>query len=194
MNATRIAIAMVSLIAAAPAAHASIVRALSLGELVHEANAIVVARVEISRVRRDEHGRIVTDHTLRVDERWKGDAATGDLLVVETFGGAIGELAMRTEGEATLAQGRRYVLFLREWHEGHGVMRPVGMSQGVLAIREGAAGDGDDLVQPGGAGLAVVLPGGNGTLQPAPPAFFESASLGATRTRVAIEVEAQRGR
>jgi hypothetical protein len=194
MNATRTAIAVVSLLAAAPTAHASIIRALSLTELVGESNAVVVGSVETSRVRRDEHGRIVTDHTLRVDERWKGEAATGDLLVVTTFGGTIGEVAMRTEGEATLSQGGRYVLFLREWHEGHGVMRPVGMSQGVLAIRDGAAEGGDDLVLPGGAGLAIVLPGGDGTLRAAPPAFFESASLSATRARVETEVEAQRGR
>lgn len=130
-----------------------------MGALVSRSDQVVVARVTAQQARW-EGERIVTDVLLDIEESVHGDATAGGQLMVVRLGGAIGELGMRVEGEPGFEDGGRYLLFLRNWQ---GNYRPVGMSQGVMRIREAA--DGTAIVQPGGVGLSLVSrPGGPAAL------------------------------
>lgn len=150
-------------------AEASVVEALTLRQLVRESDHVVVARVESQRAHYDELGRIVTDVTIRVEEAMHGGAARSATLVVRRLGGVVGDVGLRVEGEASFVDGERLVLFARVLRvPGGTVLRPVGMSQGVLPID---ASSGVEMIQPGGAGLELVVPRGDGSLQPSPPAF-----------------------
>lgn len=146
---------------------ASIVEAMSLADLVRASDVVVVARVEGQRARYDEHGRIVTDVSVRIEESMHGRLARSAQATVLRLGGVVGDLGLRVDGEPSYVDGERIVLFAR-WSgpTGHEVLRPVGMSQGVLPIDEAAG-----LVRPGGAGLELVTPGDDGRLRPAAPAF-----------------------
>jgi hypothetical protein len=136
-----------------PVAQATIVEALSMRELVQEADHAALVEVIALEPSYDELGRIVTDATVRVIEPLVGPSAVGDTLVVRRIGGTLGGLALRVEGEASFVLGERVVLFVEDLG---GVLRPVGMSQGVLPVtRDG----GSEIVLPGGAGLALVRPG-----------------------------------
>src|SRR5688572_9727328 len=64
----------VTLLWASPGS-ATLVEALDLQTLVHEAEQVVLARVIGQQSRWDERGRIVTDVTLQVEETIKGDQA-----------------------------------------------------------------------------------------------------------------------
>jgi hypothetical protein len=143
---------------------ASIVDAMSLADLTREAEVIVVARVEGQRARWDHQGRIVTDVTLRVTESLHGTLARGAVVIAQRLGGEIGDLGLRVEGEAQYVQGERIVLFARRLTTPSGVvLRPVGMSQGVLPIDDAG---GVELVMPGGAGLELVERTPEGRLAP----------------------------
>jgi hypothetical protein len=157
-------------LAALPAA-ASVTTALDLRELVTEAEHVVLATVVSQRSSYDARRRIVTDVTLRVEDAMKGGRAAGATLVVRRLGGAIGDLGMRVEGEASFADGERVVLF-GATIGGH--LRPVGLSQGVLPVRTDTAGR--ELVFPGGGGLALVREV-RGRLVPAPAALLEPRPL-----------------
>lgn len=165
----------VALAIALPAA-AAVMVALDLPTLVERASQVVVVRVESQHARWDARGRIVTDVTLRVEESMKGTAQPGELVVLERFGGAIGELGMRVEGEPVFEDGARMLVFAVPSVANPAHVRSVGMAQGVMPIREHAAADGDDLVLPGGEGLALVQRVSGG-LAPAPAAFASPRPL-----------------
>ncbi len=150
-------------------AEASIVEAMSLAELVSASDEIAVVRVEDQRARYDAAGRIVTDVALRVEERLLGRLMPGARASVLRLGGVVGDRGLRVEGEAIYETGERVLLFARRVATSEGeVLRPVGMSQGVLPIRgEG----GVEVVLPGGGGLELVRPDGTGQLAPAPGAI-----------------------
>lgn len=167
---------------AAPA-DATIVEALSLNALVEGADHVLLVTCLGERALRDGHRRIVTDYEVRVEEVIKGGASTGDRLTVRRIGGEIGDLGMRIEGEPRLTPGERYVVFLRTM--GGGILRPVGMSQGVLPVLDEA---GVATVQPGGAGLSLVRRGGTGGLVPAQAALLDPEPWERLRGRVAAIV------
>jgi hypothetical protein len=171
-----------ALAVALPAA-ASVMLALDLPTLVARASEIAVVRVESQRARWDGRGRIVTDVSLRVEETLKGTAQPGELLTLERFGGALGDLGMRVEGEPTFADGARVLVFAVPSVANPAHFRPVGMAQGVMPVRERAAPNGDDLVLPGGEGLALMQRV-NGALVASPPALASPRSL--TEVRDAI--------
>lgn len=156
---------------------ASTVEALSLRELVTAADDIVVGQVISIEAHYDEHQRIVTDAILRTSEVMHGRARRGDLLTVRRIGGEVGDLGLRVEGEALLVPGENLVLFgrriaTRAVPSGF-VLRPVGMSQGVLPIAEQ---DGVSMVMPGGEGLALVDRGADGRLVEGTPALVTPRS------------------
>ena len=124
-------VVLVSVLALPFGAEATLVEALTLSQLVERADvaAEVVARDQ--HVHWDSERRIVTDIQLEVLDSLKGDVGTDFVLTV--FGGAIGDLGMRIEGEPTLVNGERYVVFARTYNNG---WRPVGMSQGVMRIEQ----------------------------------------------------------
>lgn len=135
-------------------AHATIAEALSMAQLVEEADHAALVEVVALDPGYDELDRIVTDVTVRVIEPLVGSSRAGDLLVVRRLGGVVGDVGLRIEGEATFVLGERVVLFVEEIS---GFLRPVGMSQGVLPVQRDAH-DGE-VVLPGGAGLSLVRPG-----------------------------------
>jgi hypothetical protein len=59
-----------------------------------------------------DHSAIFSDAELSVDEVWKGLPA-GDRVVVRTFGGRVGDVALEVEGAARFDSGERVVVFLR---------------------------------------------------------------------------------
>ncbi len=129
-------------------AHATMAQRLSMAELVEQADHIATVTVLDATPRYDARGRIVTDMRLRVDEALHGCVA-GDELMMVTFGGVIGDLGMRISGEPSFSAGERFLLFGRAWE---GLVRPVGMSQGTLPIRDPGTNQ-IPLVGPGGQGL-----------------------------------------
>jgi len=159
-------------------AEATVTEALSLRELVASASHVALVTCEGERTSWDDRRRIVTDFSLRVEEVMKGSAAVGGTLTMRRLGGVIGDLGMRIEGEPALTHGTRYLVFLRSFG---GVLRPVGMSQGVLRVRAHA---GAWIVEPGGGGLALVHRVHGGQLQPAPGALLHPLPLDRVRTRV----------
>ncbi len=184
-------LAPLSVFGIAPSASASLMLALDLAALVARASQVVVARVESQHPRWDERGRIVTDVTLRVDETLFGAAQVGDRVVLERFGGAIGELGMRIEGEPLFADGTRVLVFAAPAASGSGRLRPVGMSQGVMHLAAPEVRGGEERVLPGGEGLALVQ-AVRGALVPAPPALATPRPLGEVRAAVRQLREAQR--
>jgi hypothetical protein len=150
-----------------PVAHATIVEALTMAELVQEADHAALVEVVALDAHYDELDRIVTDATVRVIEPLVGPDAPGDTFVVRRIGGRVGDLALRIEGEPSLQLGERVIVFVEEVA---GVLRPVGMSQGVMRV---VRDENDvEVVTPGGAGLSLVRPGG-GALAPGRPALGE---------------------
>lgn len=148
-------------------ARASLVEAMSLRELVAASDEIVVARVEDQRARYDARGRIVTDVTLRVEERLYGRLSAGERATALRLGGAVGERGMRVEGEAIYETGERVLLFARRVTTERGeLLRPVGMSQGLFPIR---GEEGGETILPSGAGLELVVRTPTGALAPGAP-------------------------
>lgn len=147
-------------------AAASVVIALDLGELVHEADQVLVVTALREEARREaQGGLIVTDVELRVEESLKGDARAGSVVVATRLGGVVGKVALQVPGEANFTLGERAVVFLRR-HASE--LRVVGMAQGILPLRgEGA----QTMVLPGGGGAALVERDDDGQLVAAPSAM-----------------------
>jgi len=77
-----------------------------------------------------DHSAILSDAELSVDEVWKG-LPVGDRVMVRTFGGRVGNVALEVEGAAQFDSGERVVLFLRR---AGGVYAPFGMRFGKYQI------------------------------------------------------------
>lgn len=170
-------LAMLLALVASPA-QATLSEALSLNELVRQSEQVLLVTCVAEETLRDDRDRIVTDYAIRVDEVSRGDARPGQTLTMRRLGGELGDLGMRIEGEPRLVPGERYVVFLRAVG---GVLRPVGMSQGVLPVTdEGAA----LMVHPGGAGLALVVRDATGRLVPAPAALQQDEPWESLRERL----------
>lgn len=169
--------ALAGIVTAAPAS-ATVTEALELEELVTRADVIVVAEVTGQRALRDPRGRIVTDVTLRVDETMKGAPVTGDQVKVRCLGGTIGDIGMRVPGEPSFRNGERRLLFGR--HGQGSRLRPVGMAQGALPVRQQ---DGRTMVMPAAQNLSLVRQTGGRVVQ-APPAVLHPRPLGVLRNEI----------
>lgn len=159
---------VVLLLGTASSAEATLAEALTLGELVQRADRIALVQVISQSTEYDSRGRIVTRVRMRVEEGLLA-ADAGDELDVISLGGIIGDLGMQIAGEPSFEDGERALVFVRHVN---GAYRPIGMSQGVFPV----SGDDNPRVEPGGSGLSLVRPGGNGQLAPA------GAALRGTRT------------
>jgi hypothetical protein len=133
------------LLADAGPASASIVRALSLPQLVDEASVVAVVAVE-SASSSWVDGRIVTD-TVTVVVDGLGGVSTGARLTLRTLGGEVDGIGQRVFGEAWFRPGERYLVFLEPALPSSAVagplpelLRPVGMSQGALPVVDGVDG------------------------------------------------------
>ena len=160
----------VALLPAHPA-HASVLEALDLRELVHASQEIVVGITRSAQARYDG-AQIVTVSVVEVQDRMRGGVAS--TLRITTLGGAVGEVGMRVEGAAQLEVGARALLFLRRGRSPE-ALTPVGMAQGVLPV--GHDLQGRDMAFPGARGLALMRRVGGGRLAPAPGALMEPRPL-----------------
>jgi hypothetical protein len=167
-------------LAMASLAHATLIEALDMRTLVADSDHIVLGTIIRTEAHYDHLDRIVTDATLRIEESMWGGAAENETVVVRSLGGGIGDVGMRIEGEPNFETGARVMLFAREIRS-EGVLRPVGMSQGVLPVQRLSSGP---TVMPGGDGLSLVQRGNDGQLRPAPGALLEPTSLDAVLEQV----------
>jgi hypothetical protein len=111
--ARRLPLVLLALLAglAFPRALAAHVARLSPAELAAASPHIVVAVVESRESRwNDLHALLLTDYTLRVEERLRGDAP--DRLALSVPGGTLGNLSDETCITVHLEPGARYLLFL----------------------------------------------------------------------------------
>lgn len=155
--------------ATSPSARASVSLALSLADLVKRADHIVIARAGEQQARWHHNGKlIVTDVSLRVESVLKGDAQPGGTLVATVLGGKLEHLALQVPGAASFERGARAIAFLYR-SEPSGDLRVVGMSQGVLPLRE--QNGQPIMVIPGGSGGALMEQDSSGALRPAPDAL-----------------------
>lgn len=160
-HAALLAVAVVSGLGLAPGrAHATVVVAFDLRELVDRADEVALVEAIDAHSLRDERGRIVTDTVVRVLESVEGGARVGDTFVIRRLGGVVGDLGMHVEGEAELAPGDRAIVFAKRV-AADAPLRTVGMAQGVMPVRPNGT---RDLVMPGGAGLVLVRPLAGGRL------------------------------
>ncbi|MFW6050592.1 MAG: hypothetical protein ACODAU_05430 [Myxococcota bacterium] len=190
MRRASVCLAVMALLGAmVPVAAASVAEAMDLEELVHEADEIVLGTV-MQRRSRWEGRHIVTDVTLRVSEALEGRARPGGRLVVTHLGGEVGDVGMRVAGMPVFEDGARSLVFAKRGRRS-GSLWPVGMSQGVMAVRRRG---GDDVVMPGAAGLALARRTGTGKLAPAPPAVLHPRPLDEVLEEVRALVRQERGR
>ena len=154
-------------------ADATLMRALSLQELVQEADEILVVRTLEVRATASP-ARIVSEFDLQVEASAKGKLRSGETVRMRSLGGVVGTRMMRVEGSPMLRAGERALLFARRWPAQRGLLTSVGMSQGLMPVRGQGAGS---QVCPGAAGLALVMPLGKGKLATAPAAILDCLPL-----------------
>ena len=142
------------------AASATVVRVLSLPELVSGSEVISLVTVESSSSRWED-GRIVTRSVARVDLPLAG-ADSGARIEVLTLGGEVGDVGQRVFGEPVLRSGERYLVFLAPAGDGRS-LRCVGMAQGALPVVAGPAGD---EVVPNADLPRLIEPGAEMSIQP----------------------------
>ena len=135
------------------AAHASVVKALSLEELTRKSNEILVGIATEQQSRRHIDGKlIVTDFSLQVEQVLKGDTKRGEQAIVTVMGGKLDGVGLQVPGEANFAIGQRVIAFLYRAPRS-GDLRVVGMAQGVMPIK--LQPDGSTMVLPG-SGAALL--------------------------------------
>jgi hypothetical protein len=168
------AAAGVALLQPVPAA-ASVVQALSLEQLTHKAEVIVVGTGTERSSRYGLDGKlIVTDVSMKVDTVLKGDVKAGSTLVATVLGGRIDDVALQVPGEASLPIGQRVIAFL--YHSpASGDLRVVGMAQGVLTLVQK---DASTLVMPGGDGAALMAVDAQGQMHEAQAALTQPVPYG----------------
>jgi hypothetical protein len=120
-------------------AHASILMALELPELVRQSQHIAVVEVASINAAWDErHERIYSTIELKVIESWKNqaDAPAGgqppQRLTIVQPGGTVGDISMTVTGLGSFSPGERSVVFLRGPADHAQV---VGMTQGKRPMR-----------------------------------------------------------
>ncbi len=156
-----------------PQARASVVQALDLATMTTTADHVLVGRVVAQESHYDEHGRIVTDVEMMVEQSEKGDAMPGATVLVRRHGGVVNGIGMRIEGEPSFEEGERTLLFAKKVGSA-AVLRAVGLSQGVLRIAER---DGDSWVASNAGGAALVRRAADGSLTKARIAMEQPRKL-----------------
>ena len=156
-----------------PRAHASIVLALDLPDLVGRADRIVVADVVNVTCAWDRaHRTILSTIELAVGESWKGSVGPTRRLSIVQVGGQVDGVEMTVVGQATFVPSERVVLFLRGSEDRAGV---VGLGQGKRSLHFDPARQ--TWMASGGDRSAAVHIDGAGRMLPAAPEAPVSLSL-----------------
>lgn len=133
----------------AVSAHAATYLVPSDREMIQRSDDVVIATGVTSFSERTASGRIVTRHTLRIEEVLKGERGAGQHLVLTELGGVLADgAALLIPGSPEYAPGQRYLVFTEANREGEPIT--FGMSLGqfelieqrgrVLALREHIVG------------------------------------------------------
>jgi len=123
-----------------PTAHATVVMKLSTDAMAQKADVIAVGEVTAKRSFWHEDARsrrIITEVTLRVDQRLKGEG--GETVTFYILGGLVDGIAQQVPGEAVFREGERVLVFLSK-RGPESKLGVVGMSQGKFIIRTNDAG------------------------------------------------------
>lgn len=117
-------------------AEATLVRGLSLEELVAQSSRILVGRALDATsqwVTLGGRKRIVTDVRVRVEDVLAKAPPEASEIMVRTLGGTVGNVGALVHGEAELMFDEECVVFLRVASEG--IHRIIGMAQGHYPLR-----------------------------------------------------------
>ena len=121
----------VLVLASALPAGASTFLAMSPAELTSQSDAVVTGEVIQVESFRDSSGRIIVSQAMiQVDEVVTGEAPT--VVMVETFGGTVGDYTVVAHGFPQFDQGDRLLVFLD--HQEDGTSRVVGYRLGQYRV------------------------------------------------------------
>jgi len=179
---------LAALLAASPA-QGSIVQALDLDDLVDESDGIYLGRVLLSESFVYPNGMLGTSHRIQVERDLRSGTSSEREVLVETLGGAIGEIGMKVEGEPSFAVGERVIVFVREGG-GYAAFRPVGMGQGVMRVR---TEEGVETVHQTREGMMLMRRNAKGRLERSLGALPKQERLDAFLSRVRAIVERKAG-
>jgi hypothetical protein len=120
-----------ALLGVASFAQASLLRAMSVAELVSHSDTIVVGTVVAVHAAWDaQHRKILSTIEVEVQESWKGPASDSHRVTIVQPGGSVGEIEMTVQGMPSFAVGESSLVFLRGQHR----FQVVGMSQGKRSL------------------------------------------------------------
>ncbi|HWV37712.1 MAG TPA: hypothetical protein VN033_04450 [Vulgatibacter sp.] len=165
-------------LAAAGAASATTMLALSVDELTQRSDRVVTGRVVATEPRPSEDGRrISTVVTLQIDETWKGTPA--EEVRILAMGGTLDGISQVVTGAARFEEGEEVVVFLRRLRTEEALFEVVGMAQGKLAVERDT--EGIPVAVPSLEGLSLVEPGKR---EPAPAQLGGPIPVAALQERV----------
>jgi len=105
----------------------------TFGELVSEAEVILVGTIRHTQSLQLPEGPIVTDLTLDILRSVKGESPAGASLVLRILGGKVGDVELVVDGAPSFRPGQTVLLFVRG---NMSEMFPfVGVQQGVFYVR-----------------------------------------------------------
>ncbi len=131
-------------------ARASLIDAISVSDLFRQSEQallVVPGQAESHWETLGGSRRIVTDTELIVKDVAKGNGAPGQVLLVRTLGGTVGEIAQLVPGEATVGGSGEAFLFLDEDDQGQNWV--TGMAQGHYPVLRSKTGEGRLQPSPG---------------------------------------------
>jgi hypothetical protein len=180
------AFALIAVLAAAPAADATISRAVRFEEKVENAAAIVMGTCIAQQSRWDDaRNWILTYSTFRIEKTLKGLPAQE--ITIVTPGGRVGSIAQEVVGVPRFREGEEHVVFVRNSQAGPTVLY---LEQGNYRVTKNDRGD--RIVQPS-VSSAVLVDTGRGTaVRPEPPRplrEFEGAVRETIRQRERLKME-----
>jgi hypothetical protein len=114
--------------------HATILKKLTMDEMVSQSSAVVHGRIVASRVEwNGSHSAIVTVYTVQANRYLLGSLGSSFELVEP--GGIIGNLVMSVTGAPHFALNEEVILFV--WTDKvHGKHQAIGFEQGVYRLRQ----------------------------------------------------------
>lgn len=142
-------------------ADATLVRALSLGQLCAHAALVVEGRVRaVSEQRSARAPGVFRDHFVQVERVFKGTLPEGGEVVVRLPGGGLGGAQVVVTGTPRLNPGERVLLFLeplpaRAFPGERTRHLPLGLEQGVVFLSEG---EGHEQAARRSFGARLLLP------------------------------------
>ena len=136
--------------------HATLIRAMELGELVASADAIVVGKVVSHQAAWDsQHRKIISTIEIDVEESWKGTIVAERRIAIVQPGGSVGDIEMTVLGMPIFTVGERALLFLR----GQRQFQVAGMNLGKRALAWDDTGKRWLVEAPSTDGVVEVGPG-----------------------------------